>query len=104
MKRRTTDADVPPVTKEQAIAAGTWPHSGEFFSPCYVDSRGYPVRIRATGKCQTWKTRPAEFKLPVKWGMYDSFYLTEKNAGEWSAVEPEPELKPTRKTATAGAK
>jgi hypothetical protein len=44
---------------------------------------GQPVRCRASGKCQTWKTRPDDFKLPVKYGLYQSFYITPANAGEW---------------------
>lgn len=42
-----------------------------------------PTRCRVSGKCQTWKTRPDEFKLPVKHGLRDSFYITPFNADEW---------------------
>lgn len=49
-------------------------------------SDGQPVRCRAMGKCQTWKTRPDEFKLPVKHGLYQSFYITHDNAGEWNVA------------------
>lgn len=45
-----------------------------------------PVRCRATGKCQTWKTWPDEFKLPVKYGLRNSFYITQDNAKDWSAA------------------
>lgn len=41
-------------------------------------------QVRRTGKTQTWKTRPLEFKIPVKFGLYESFYITEKNAHEFS--------------------
>jgi hypothetical protein len=37
-------------------------------------------QVRASGKCQTWKTRPDDFKLPVKYGMYESLYITPANA------------------------
>ena len=47
------------------------------------DSRGNPVACRASGKCKTWVTRPDEFKLPCKYGMYTSFYITHDNAHEW---------------------
>ena len=43
-----------------------------------------PARARRMGKTQTWKTRPNEFKIPVKHGMYDSFYITHLNANEWT--------------------
>jgi len=45
-----------------------------------------PVRCRANGKCKTWVTRPGEFRLPVKYGLYQCFYITEKNASEWNLV------------------
>lgn len=47
---------------------------------------GTPARCRAMGQCKVWKTRPDDFKLPVKHGMYDSFYITNDNASEWNAV------------------
>lgn len=42
-----------------------------------------PIRCRVMGVCKIWKTRPEDFKLPVKYGMYDSFYITPENAGDW---------------------
>lgn len=38
------------------------------------------VRVRVSGKCQTWKTRPSEFRVPVKYGLYESSSITEYNA------------------------
>lgn len=35
---------------------------------------------RANGKCKTWVTRPDEFKLPIKHGLYNYGYLTNENA------------------------
>lgn len=68
------------ITKNEAMTAKTFEHVR------LKDSQGKPVRCRAMGKCQIWKTRPDDFKLPVKHGMYDSFYLTPNNAAEWVAV------------------
>lgn len=42
-----------------------------------------PIRARVNGAVKTWKTRPAEFSLPVKHGLKDCFYITETNAHEW---------------------
>lgn len=47
------------------------------------DSRGNPMRVRVSGQCKLWKTRPTEFKLPVKYGLYESGYITHLNASEW---------------------
>lgn len=68
------------VTKEQAMTARYFEH---------IKSKGsdkQPHRCRASGKCQTWKTRPLEFKLPVKFGLYQSFYITHENAHEWNVA------------------
>lgn len=68
------------VTKEQAITARHFEHVK------HKGSDKQPVRCRAMGQCQTWVTRPNEFKLPVKHGMYNSFYITQDNAHEWISV------------------
>ena len=68
------------ITKNQAITTTRFEHVH------LKDSNGEPVRCRAMGKCQIWKTRPDDFKLPVKHGMYDSFYLTPNNAAYWVVV------------------
>ncbi len=46
-----------------------------------------PMRVRVTGKCKTWKTRPTEFKLPVARGMYERGYITHENASDWKVNE-----------------
>lgn len=68
------------ITKQQAMTARFFEH---------VTLKGAdktPVRCRATGKCQTWVTRPDDFKLPVKYGLRQSFYITPANAGEWQVA------------------
>ena len=45
-----------------------------------ADSINRPINWRANGKCKTWKTRPDEFKLPIKHGLYDYGYITHENA------------------------
>lgn len=68
------------VTKAQAIAL-TY---GGILHHAYKRNRdGTPMRVRVTGKCKTWKTRPEEFKLPVMYGLYESGYVTHENCGEW---------------------
>lgn len=32
------------------------------------------------GRCQTWKTRPDDFRKPVKYGLYDYSAITPENA------------------------
>lgn len=44
---------------------------------------GSPLRVRRSGKTQLWKTRPNEFKIPVKYGLYESTYITHENFDNW---------------------
>jgi len=67
------------VTKEQAMTARHFVHVS------LTNSTG-AVKCRASGKCITWKTQPDRFKLPVKYGLYNSFYLTPENAAEWNVA------------------
>ena len=55
----------------------------EFWHRTITNADGTPVRCRKSGKLKTWKTRPRDFKLPVKYGLKNSFYLTPENIGEW---------------------
>lgn len=48
-----------------------------------VNSDGTPLRVRVTGKVKTWKTRAGHFRIPVKLGLYESGYVTHKNASDW---------------------
>ena len=41
---------------------------------------GTPKRYRVNGKVQFWKTRPNDFKIPVKHGLYRYGYVTQDNA------------------------
>jgi len=40
---------------------------------------GTCVRWRVNGAVKTWKTQPERFEIPVKHGMYDFGYVTNKN-------------------------
>lgn len=48
-----------------------------------------PIQVRRMGRTKRWVTRPTEFRIPVKYGMYDSFYIDHTNAHEWS-LSPHP--------------
>lgn len=45
------------------------------------------VRVRVSGQCKTWVTRPDEFSIPVKFGLYESGYLTQDNADSFHFPE-----------------
>lgn len=84
------------VTKEQAMTARNFLQTREATkvgTPHFDNGRlvqnynlqkttdlSKPNKWRANGKCQTWKTRPDEFKLPIKYGLREYGYLTHENA------------------------
>jgi hypothetical protein len=50
---------------------------------------GTPVRARRNGKTKTWKTRPGIFRIPVKYGLKECFYIDNfeyNNTGDWNVV------------------
>lgn len=78
------------ITKAQAVTAfqlGELHYTGRHECTRTVGPRGGVTetitRVRVSGQCQTWKTRPAEFRLPVKYGMWESGAITEANAADF---------------------
>ena len=49
------------------------------YSTIDTNADGTPVRWRVNGKVKTWKTRPGEYQVPLKHGMYDYDYLIQLN-------------------------
>lgn len=45
---------------------------------------GTPARARVNGRCKTWKTRKYDFRLPMKHGLRNCFYIDVLNAAEWN--------------------
>lgn len=73
-------------------------HYRQTFYHCTIkNSRGLPVVCRVNGKCKTWKKQTDKFKLPVKYGLRDCFYITNDNAYEWCLTEEEASLHPLKK-------
>jgi hypothetical protein len=73
------------ITKEQALAQPREIHFG--ICSKTIGPRGgetiRQVRCRANGICQTWKTRPDEFRLPIKAGLYEYGEITHRNASDF---------------------
>ena len=53
--------------------------------PQFVIEKATGRKWRMNGKCQTWKTRPAEFRQPVKFGLYSYGAITHENAHQFTA-------------------
>lgn len=66
------------VTKENQEKVST------FYHVSLLDSRKQPLKCRRNGATKVWKTRPEEFKIPVKYGMYNYFYIDQNNCHEWT--------------------
>ncbi len=39
--------------------------------------------VRRSGMTKTWKTRPGEFRIPVKFGLYQSGEITHETQDQW---------------------
>src|SRR3990167_6766732 len=51
----------------------------------HKNSDGTPVRWRRNGATKTWKTRPDEFRIPIKHGLYDYGYIDQDKAHQFVA-------------------
>ena len=47
---------------------------------------GTAIRCRQSGRLKTWKRDKDKFKLPVKYGLKNSFYIDNNNCKEWVLV------------------
>lgn len=68
------------ISKEIAVNSH---YRQEFKSKLFRNRDGSFVKCRVNGKCKVWKTRPSEFKLPVKYGLRECFYITQDNCNDW---------------------
>lgn len=64
------------LTLEQAKALS---HGQVLYHPEYRNADGSPQRWRVSGKPKTWKTRPAEIRVPIMHGLYDHDYLDQRS-------------------------
>lgn len=67
-----------PITLADAL------ESREFHGPSYANPSKI-ITVRRNGKTQTWKTRPGEFRIPIKYGLYGYGEITHNDAARWTA-------------------
>jgi hypothetical protein len=67
------------VTKEQAMTCTYFREVQETSINPPLNTHTKKVKWRANGKCQIWKTRPEEFRLPVKRGLNQFSYIDHTN-------------------------
>ena len=68
------------MTRNEALTARNFEHV------TVTNRDGTPMRARRNGRTQTWKTRPDDFRVPIKHGLYSYGEITPANAHEWRAV------------------
>jgi hypothetical protein len=81
------------ITKAQAVALSNGTlrndlhYTGKRACTRIVGPRGgvtiHVITYRVNGQCQTWITRPNDFRLPVKYGLREYGYVDQTNAHEW---------------------
>lgn len=71
----------PPLTQADALTA-TEIHANGLFN-----ADGTCMRYRRNGATQTWKTRPDDYRMPVKHGMRDYAQVTPEYAGHLHTPE-----------------
>lgn len=59
---------------------------------------------RRNGRTKTWKTRPGEFQIPVKYGLYSFDYITHNMAADFHVAEECPVLPNVKQTIEKKAK
>jgi len=57
------------------------------YFPQNKNSDGTPQRWRVNGMYKTWKTKPGVFKLPIKNGLRNCDYLTNKNYTDFTLTQ-----------------
>lgn len=82
------------ITKDQAVALGyreTLHYTGRHACAIHTGTRGGQTRtvtfVRVSGACKTWKTRPEDFRVPVKHGLYENGEITERNRADFHKPE-----------------
>lgn len=65
-------------------------HGQQLIHAHVKNADGTPMRARVNGRCQTWATRPDEWRLPCKHGLKQCFDLDHTNAHYWFVVDNNP--------------
>jgi hypothetical protein len=68
------------ITIAQALTARSFEHV------VFTNADKSPLRARRNGATKTWKTRPTEFSIPIKHGLYTYGYITQDNAAQWDVA------------------
>lgn len=70
------------ITLDQAMTLRT------FYHATLRNADGTALLARRNGGTRRWKTRPDDFRVPVKCGLRQCFHITQNNADEWLPDDP----------------
>lgn len=82
------------ITKSAAVELGMELGRRQVYSPFYRNKDGSFTNCRVNGKCKIWKSRPLEFRLPIKIGFKGHGYINHMNADDWY-LNPEDAMRST---------
>lgn len=58
------------ITRDQALNLGTFHRPGS-----HDDDKNRCYVLRRSGRTKTWVTRPDDYRIPVKYGIYEHGYI-----------------------------
>ena len=75
------------LTMQEALTSNEF-HDDGLCAKCGMDKNGHSVREFRNGTTKTWKTRPGEFRIPVKFGFRGPYgYITQDTANFYHSRE-----------------
>ena len=79
------------VTKDEALTVNDFHYTGNGMCQRIVGPRGgikeLITHVRRSGVTQLWKRDLQRFRVPVKYGMYESYEITNDNAALWHSAK-----------------
>jgi hypothetical protein len=63
-------------------------HGQIVYTPGYYNADGTTQRWRVKGAVKTWVKSPGRFKVPIKHGMREYWYIDETNMHGFTLIEP----------------
>jgi len=74
-----------PLTRNEALKLR---HGQIVYTPGYYNADGTTQRWRVMGAVKTWVKSPGRFKVPIKHGMREYWYIDETNMHGFTLIEP----------------
>lgn len=74
-----------PLTRSEALKLR---HGQIVYTPGYYNADGTTQRWKVKGAVKTWVKSPGRFKVPIKHGMRDYWYIDETNVQGFTLIEP----------------